>query len=29
VLSQADAWGLVVEAALEFIVRDVVGNRPG
>jgi uncharacterized protein len=29
VLSQADAWGLVVEAALEFVVRDVVGNRPG
>ena len=29
VLSQADAWGLVVEAALEFIVREVVGNRPG
>ena len=29
VLSQADVWGLVVEAALEFIVRDVVGNRPG
>ncbi len=28
-LSQADAWGLVVEAALEFVVRDVVGNRPG
>jgi predicted alpha/beta-hydrolase family hydrolase len=28
-LSQADAWGLVVEATLEFVVRDVVGNRPG
>ena len=28
-LSQADAWGLVVEAALEFVVREVVGNRPG
>ncbi len=28
-LSQAEAWGLVVEAALEFVVRDVVGNRPG
>jgi uncharacterized protein len=28
VLSQADVWGLVVEAALEFVVRDVVGNRP-
>jgi predicted alpha/beta-hydrolase family hydrolase len=29
VLSQAETWGLVVEAALEFVVRDVVGNRPG
>jgi uncharacterized protein len=28
-LSQPEAWGLVVEAALEFVVRDVVGNRPG
>ena len=28
-LSQEDAWGLVVEAVLEFVVRDVVGNRPG
>ena len=28
-LSQEDAWGLVVEAVLEFLVRDVVGNRPG
>jgi predicted alpha/beta-hydrolase family hydrolase len=28
-LSQAEAWGLVVEAVLEFVVRDVVGNRPG
>ena len=28
-VSQADAWGLVVEAALEFVVREVVGNRPG
>jgi predicted alpha/beta-hydrolase family hydrolase len=27
-LSQDDVRGLVVEAALEFIVRDVVGNRP-
>lgn len=29
VLTQAEAWGLVVEAALEFVVREVVGNRPG
>jgi predicted alpha/beta-hydrolase family hydrolase len=29
VLSQAEAGGLVVEAALEFVVREVVGNRPG
>ena len=28
-LSQPDAWGLVVEAVLEFVVREVVGNRPG
>ena len=28
-LSQADVWGLVVEAALEFVVREVVGNRRG
>ncbi len=27
-LSQDDVLGLVVEATLEFIVRDVVGNRP-
>jgi predicted alpha/beta-hydrolase family hydrolase len=26
-LSQADVLGLVVEATLEFVVRDVVGNR--
>jgi uncharacterized protein len=29
VLTQAEAWALVVEATLEFVVRDVVGNRPG
>lgn len=28
-LSQEDAYGLVVEATLEFIVREIVGNRPG
>ena len=28
-LSQSDAVGLVVEATLEFVVREVVGNRPG
>ena len=28
-LTQADALGLVVEATLEFVVREVVGNRPG
>jgi predicted alpha/beta-hydrolase family hydrolase len=29
-LSQSEALGLVVEATLEFVVRDVVGNRePG
>ena len=28
-LTQPDAWGLVVEAVLEFVVREVVGNRPG
>ena len=27
-LSQEDVLGLVVEATLEFVVRDVVGNRP-
>ncbi len=27
-LSQDDVRGLIVEAALEFIVREVVGNRP-
>ena len=26
-LSQDDVWGLVVEATLEFVVREVVGNR--
>ncbi len=29
VLSQAEVLGLVVEATLEFVVREVVGNRPG
>ena len=28
-LSQEDALGIIVEATLEFIVRDVVGNRTG
>ena len=28
-LSQEDVLGLVVEATLEFVVRDIVGNRPG
>jgi len=28
VLDQAEALGLVVEATLEFVVREVVGNRP-
>jgi predicted alpha/beta-hydrolase family hydrolase len=28
-LSQSEAWALLVEAVLEFVVRDVVGNRPG
>ena len=28
-LTQADVEGLLVEATLEFVVRDVVGNRPG
>ncbi|CAA9324972.1 MAG: Hydrolase SCO5215, alpha/beta fold family [uncultured Nocardioidaceae bacterium] len=29
-LSQSDALGIIVEAALEFVVRDIVGNRsPG
>jgi uncharacterized protein len=27
-LTQEDVLGLVVEATLEFIVRDVIGNRP-
>jgi predicted alpha/beta-hydrolase family hydrolase len=27
-LSQDDVLGLIVEATLEFVVRDVVGNRP-
>ena len=27
-LSQSDALGLVVEATLEFVVREVIGNRP-
>jgi predicted alpha/beta-hydrolase family hydrolase len=27
-LSQSEAWALLVEAVLEFVVRDVVGNRP-
>jgi predicted alpha/beta-hydrolase family hydrolase len=27
-LSQSDAYGLVVEATLEFVVREVVGNPP-
>ncbi len=27
-LSQDDVHGLVVEATLEFVVRDVIGNRP-
>jgi predicted alpha/beta-hydrolase family hydrolase len=27
VLSQADVLGMVVEAALEFVVREIVGNR--
>ncbi len=27
-LSQEDVLGIVVEATLEFIVRDIVGNRP-
>jgi len=27
-LTQDDVLGLVVEATLEFVVRDVVGNRP-
>ena len=26
-LSQDDVWGIVVEATLEFVVREVVGNR--
>jgi predicted alpha/beta-hydrolase family hydrolase len=29
VLSQSDVLGLVVEATVEFVVRDVVGNRSG
>jgi predicted alpha/beta-hydrolase family hydrolase len=27
-LSQDDVLGIVVEATLEFVVRDVIGNRP-
>jgi hypothetical protein len=27
-LTQEDVLGLVVEATLEFVVRDIVGNRP-
>lgn len=29
VLSQGEVLGLIVEAALEFVVREVVGNRGG
>jgi predicted alpha/beta-hydrolase family hydrolase len=28
-ISQEDAFGIIVEATLEWIVRDVVGNRTG
>jgi len=28
-LTQAEVHALVVEATLEFVVRDIVGNRPG
>jgi predicted alpha/beta-hydrolase family hydrolase len=28
-ISQEDAYGIIVEATLEWIVRDVVGNRTG
>jgi predicted alpha/beta-hydrolase family hydrolase len=28
-LTQVEVWGLLAEAALEFVVRDIVGNRPG
>lgn len=28
-ISQADAYAIIVEAALEWIVRDIIGNQPG